>query len=251
MMKHRFRERLLAGELLLGTMVSLGSPEIVELLASAGFDWLFLDGEHGPFGPLELQAMLQAAGPETACLVRVPSHAEKDIKKALDIGAAGIIVPQVNSAEAAAKVVDYAKYAPEGNRGIGISRAHGYGLRFQEYLQSANENVTVVLQAEHRDAVANIEEIVQVPGIDAILIGPYDLSASLGIPGQIDDPAVTESIDRVTEACQAAGMRLGVFGLTAEAIKPHIERGYTLIIAGIDTLTLGQAAEEMIASLRG
>lgn len=236
---------------MLGTMVSLGSPEIVELLVMAGFDWLFLDGEHAPFGPLELQAMLQAAGPDTGCLVRIPSHAEKDIKKALDIGAAGIVVPQVNSAEAAARVVDYAKYAPVGSRGIGISRAHGYGLRFQEYVDSANENVTVVLQAEHRDAVANIEEIVQVPGIDAILIGPYDLSASLGIPGQIDDPAVTESIDRVTEACQTAGMRLGVFGLTADAIRPHIDKGYTLIIAGIDTLTLGQAAAEMLATLRG
>ena len=117
-------------------------------------------------------------------------------------------------------------------------------------MQSANDNVTVVLQAEHRDAVANIEEIVQVPGIDAILIGPYDLSASLGIPGQVDDPAVTDSIDRVTEACQAAAMPLGVFGLNADAVRPHIKRGYTLIIAGVDGIMLGQAAADMLSQLR-
>jgi 2-keto-3-deoxy-L-rhamnonate aldolase RhmA len=224
---------------------------LVELLATAGFDWLFFDGEHGPFGALEMQAMLQAAGPDTPCLVRVPSHDEASIKKALDIGAAGIVVPQVNTAEAAADVVGRAKYAPQGVRGVGIARAHSYGLRFQEYMESANENVAVVVQAEHHEAVANIEAIVRVPGVDAVLVGPYDLSASLGIPGQIDDPAITGAIDRVSEACLAAGVRLGIFGLSAEAIQPYLKRGYTLIIAGVDTVMLGQAAGEMIAELRG
>jgi 2-keto-3-deoxy-L-rhamnonate aldolase RhmA len=231
-------------------MVSVGSPELVELLVTAGFDWLFFDGEHGPFGALEMQAMLQAAGPETPCLVRVSSNDEVSIKKALDIGAAGIVVPQVNTAEAAVRVIGYAKFSPLGTRGVGIARAHGYGLRFQEYMETANENVAVVIQAEHHEAVANIESIVQVPGVDAVLVGPYDLSASLGIPGQIDDPAVTGAIDRVTDACQAAGLPLGIFGITAEAVRPYLARGYTLIIAGVDTVMLGQAAMEMIAELR-
>jgi 2-dehydro-3-deoxyglucarate aldolase len=249
-MKHQLRQRLTAGELLLGTMVSIGSPEIVELLATAGYDWLFLDGEHGPFGAVQLQAMLQAAGPDTPCLVRVPSHEEPAIKKALDIGAAGIVAPQVNSANAAVRIVDYAKYVPVGSRGVGIARAHAYGLRFQEYLESANENVTVVVQAEHHEAVANIRDIVQVPGVDAVLVGPYDLSASMGIPGQVDDATITSAINRVTEACQAAGIPLGIFGIDAAAVRPYIDRGYTLIIAGVDGIMLGQAAADMLSQLR-
>lgn len=249
-MKHGFRRRLLAGDLLVGSMVSIGSPEIVELLATAGYDWLFLDGEHGPFGATQLQAMLQAAGADTPCLVRVPSHEEAAIKKALDIGAAGIVAPQVNSAEAAARIIDYAKYSPVGSRGVGIARAHAYGLRFQEYLGSANDNVVIVVQAEHHEAVANIKDIVQVPGVDAVLIGPYDLSASMGIPGQVDDPAVTAAIDKVTKACQAANIPLGIFGIDAAAVKPYIERGFTLIIAGVDGIMLGQAAGEMLSQLQ-
>jgi 2-dehydro-3-deoxyglucarate aldolase len=249
-MKHQFRQRLSAGDLLLGTMVSVGSPELVEVLVTSGFDWLFFDGEHGPFGPVEMQAMLQAAGSEMPCLVRVPAHDQVYIKKALDIGAAGMVVPPVNPAAAAAAAVGRAKYPPMGRRGVGIARAHGYGLRFQEYMESANDEVAVVVQAEHHEAVANIEEIVRVPGVDAVLIGPYDLSASLGIPGQINDPVVSGAIDRVTEACQSARVPLGIFGVSAEAVRPYLERGYSLIIAGVDTVMLGRAAGEMIAELR-
>lgn len=249
-MGHEFRARLKRGDRLLGTMVTLPSAATAEILAGLGFDWLFVDGEHGPLEMAELAAILQVAGDKTACIVRVPEAAEVPIKKALDLGAAGIIVPQVNTAEQAANVVRYARYAPEGARGVGLARAQGYGQRFREYLESANREIAVIVQAEHALAVDNIEAIVRVPGVDAVLLGPYDLSASLGKIGQIDDPAVVRAIRRVTDACRAAGMPLGYFGVTAAAVAPYTAQGYTLIVAGVDTLFLGNGAKALLAELK-
>jgi 2-keto-3-deoxy-L-rhamnonate aldolase RhmA len=245
-----FRARLRRRDKLLGTMVTLPTPATAEILADLGFDWLFVDGEHGPLETRELAGILQAVSRDVACLVRVPEASEVPIKKALDLGAAGIIVPQVNTAEQAADVVRFARYSPEGARGVGLARAHGYGMRFKEYVDGANAEIAVVVQAEHARAVDNIEAIVRVPGVDAVLLGPYDLAASLGKMGKVDDPAVVDAIRRVTDVCVAAGMPLGYFGVTAAAVKPYVERGYTLIVAGVDTLFLGQAARTLLADLR-
>jgi len=245
-----FRTRLIGGEKLLGTMVTLPCPATAEILADIGFDWLFVDGEHGPLETGDILAILQAVGDRTACIVRVPSADEVPIKKVLDLGARGIIVPQVNTAEQAANVVRFARYSPQGSRGVGLARAHGYGMRFGEYLASANEQISVVVQAEHARAAENIESIVKVEGVDAVLLGPYDLSASFGKPGQLDDPEVTGAIDRITDACRNAGMPLGYFGVTADAVQPFLDRGYTLIVAGVDTLLLGGAAQGLLANLR-
>lgn len=250
-MTHDFRARLLRGDLLIGTMITLTSPEVAEIMAEVGFDWLFLDAEHSVFEAREIQLMLQAAGVAMPCVVRLAVAAEVPIKKALDIGAAGIIAPQVNSADQAQQIVRMAKYAPAGARGVGIGRAHRYGLKLREYVAEANQRTAVIVQAEHIDAVRNIESIVRVEGVDAVLIGPYDLSASLGRLGQVDHPDVTQAIDRVTEVCLQAGVRLGIFGVSANAVKPYIARGYTLIVAGVDTMLLGQAAGGLLAQLKG
>ncbi len=249
-MKSDFRSRLEAGDKLFGTMVTLTSPAVAEVLADVGFDWLFVDGEHGPFETADLHATLQAVGDRSACIVRVPAAGEVPIKKSLDLGATGIIVPQVNTAEQAAQVVAWSRYAPDGTRGVGLARAHGYGLRFNEYLEVANDQVTVVVQAEHAQAVENIEAIVQVAGIDAVLIGPYDLAASLGKMGQVNDPQVVEAIDHVTTTCLDAGIPLGMFGVTSDAVKPYIEKGFTLIVIGVDTLLLGGAAKRILSEVR-
>lgn len=249
-MNRDFRTRLRAGETLLGTMVTLPCPATAEILADVGFDWLFVDGEHGPLESAEILAILQTVSRRVACIVRVPSADEVPIKKVLDLGAAGVIAPQVNTAEQASHVVRYARYSPQGSRGVGLARAHGYGFGFQEYVEQANEHVTVVVQAEHAIAVENIEEIVKVEGIDAVLLGPYDLAASLGKMGQVDDPEVTGAIDHVTETCLAAGIALGMFGVTAEAVRRYRELGYTLIVGGVDTLLLGTAARKLLADLR-
>ncbi|HVY64839.1 MAG TPA: aldolase/citrate lyase family protein [Gammaproteobacteria bacterium] len=249
-MGHDFRARLKRGDRLLGTMVTLTSAATAEIIAGLGFDWLFIDGEHGPLETAELTAILQVASARTACIVRVPEAAEVPIKKALDLGAHGIIVPQVNTAEQAANVVRWARYAPEGSRGVGLARAHGYGQRFREYLDAANREIAVIVQAEHAQAVENIEAIARVPGVDAVLLGPYDLSASLGRMGQVDDPVVVGAIRRVTDACRAAGMPLGYFGVTAAAVRPYAAQGYTLLVAGVDTLLLGNAAKTLLAELK-
>ena len=248
-MFYDFRKKIVEGNLLLGTMVTINSPEVSELLTQIGFDWLFFDAEHAPFSTRDLQLMIQAAG-NTPSIVRLATAAEVDIKKALDIGAAGIIVPQVNSAELAEQIVRWTRYAPQGSRGVGIARAHGFGLKFQEYVDNANEKIAVVVQAEHIEAVRNIQSIVKVAGIDAVLVGPYDLSASLGKIGQINDPEVVQAIDTVTQTCLDAKVPLGIFGLSAAAVQPYIEKGYSLIVAGVDTLLLAQAAKALVSEIK-
>ena len=229
--------------------MTLNSPAVAELMAEAGFDWLFIDAEHSTLDASEMQSLLQAAG-ATPCVIRLSASEESPIKKALDIGAAGIIAPQVNSAEHARQVVQWSKYAPAGRRGMGIARAHRYGLKVREYLQSANEETAVIVQAEHRDAVANIQAIVRVEGVDGVLIGPYDLSASLGWPGAVDHPEVRDAIAHVRAACLEAKIPIGIFGLTAEAVKPYMDQGFTMIVAGVDTVLLGNAATALVAALR-
>ena len=249
-MNHDFRTRLKDHETLLGTMVTLDTPAVSEILAELGFDWLFVDGEHGPLETGEIVNILRAVGDRLACVVRVPAAEEGPIKRVLDLGAAGVIVPMVNTAEQAANVVRFARYSPAGSRGVGLARAHGYGLRFQEYVESANDHVAVIVQAEHAQAVENIESIVQVDGIDAVQLGPYDLAASMGKMGQVDDPAVVEAIDHVIKTCLDAKIAVGWFAVTPEAVQPYAERGCTLITAGVDTLLLASAAKNVLQSLR-
>ena len=178
-MKSNFRKRLLGGDVLVGTLITIPSAEVAEIMAGVGFDWLFIDTEHSPFNAHGAQTILQAAGQNCPCVVRVPANDEVWIKKALDIGADGIIAPQVNSAADAEAIVRMCKYPPDGTRGVGIGRAHQYGLGFNQYMERANNEIAVILQAETAQALKNIFEIVKVPGIDAIFIGPYDLSARM------------------------------------------------------------------------
>jgi 2-keto-3-deoxy-L-rhamnonate aldolase RhmA len=250
-MSKTFRQRLQAGETLFGVMLSLPSAPVAEVLAAAGFDWLFVDAEHSPLDAGDLLSILQAADRDLTCLVRIPALEAGVVKRVLDMGAGGIIVPQVETAAVAAEVARLTRYAPAGERGMGLARAHRYGFAFRDYVARANTEVTVVIQVEHVRAVENIDRIVAVAGIDAVFLGPYDLSASLGRPGEIHHPEVEAAIERVTASCRAAGMPLGYFGLDAEAVEPLIGRGYTLICAGVDCVLLGQSARRLADRLRG
>jgi len=194
--------------------------------------------------------MLQVAGPEVPGLIRVPSNDETWIKKALDSGAAGIIVPQVNSVADVKRVVQFCRYPPEGTRSVGIARAQGYGGKFQEYVASANSDTAIVIQIEHIDAVANIDEILAVPGIDSLFVGPYDLSASMGKTGLTSDPDVQGSDRKVKKAATRTNLPQGIFGPTAETVQPYIQAGYTLIAVGIDTMLIDKAFKEMMAGLK-
>ncbi len=249
MNKAVFAESLRAGKRLRGTMLTLPSPEVADMVARCGFDWLFLDGEHGSPTPLEWQRMLMAIGGRCATLLRVPSLGETPIKIALDLGVDGIIVPMVNNAELAREAVACTRYPPRGRRGIGLARAQGYGLEFTDYVTHANDRLALVVQAEHIEAVENIEEITAVEGLDAVFVGPYDLSASLGKTGAVDDPEVVAAIERVTDVCRARGLALGYFGVSAASVLPYIERGFSLICAGTDAGFVTGGAADVLQQL--
>ena len=249
-MTFELRERLRQGELVLGTILSLNSPDVAEILSQIGFDWLFIDAEHSTLDPHHLQAIFQATGDSIPCVVRIPALDEIVVKKTLDAGAAGVLVPQVHNAEQAEQLVRWGRYYPAGSRGLGFGRAQGYGLKVGEYLETANEDIVLSVQAESAEAVKNIEAIVKVEGLDAVLVGPYDLSASMGLPGQINHPDVKTAIQRVADVCKGVGMPVGIFGLTAEAVQPYIDLGFRFIVAGVDTVMLGNAAGNLLKQLR-
>lgn len=247
-MSEPFATRLRRGDTLLGTIVTLASAEVPELLSAAGFDWLFVDCEHAPLDFLAAQTLLQAA--RAPCVVRVPDGHEATLKKALDIGAAGVVIPMVNTAQQARAVVSFCKYPPLGTRGVGIVRAQGYGASFREYVAHANETTAVIVQVEHISAVENIDAIVTVPGVDAVFVGPYDLSGSMGRLGEVDHIDVLAAIEGVRLACERAGMPLGIYVGTAQAAKQYLQKGFTLLAVGIDALLLAQTARQIVQALR-
>jgi 2-dehydro-3-deoxyglucarate aldolase/4-hydroxy-2-oxoheptanedioate aldolase len=249
-MNSNFRAGLKKGDVMIGTLITMPVPEVAEIMIEVGFDWLFVDTEHAPFNAKDALKILQTAGDRCPCVVRIPANHEVWIKKALDIGADGIIAPQVNSAEEAERIVRLCKYPPQGTRSVGIGRAHKYGLGFKEYVARANDEVAVILQAENTNALKNISEIVRVPGIDAIFIGPYDLSASMGKMGNLTDADVQKAIATIAKCCKNAGVRLGIFADRAETAAACIRQGFTLIAIGTDGLYMAQGAKETLSSLK-
>ena len=249
-MRESFGARVRRGDLLIGTIVSMPSPEAAEILSMAGFDWLFVDMEHGAIDIATAQHILQAADSRVPCVVRVPSMDEVWIKKCLDIGAAGIIVPQIRSAEDAETVVSRSKYPPAGNRSVGVGRAHGYGSDFTRYVTDANDDIALIVQIENSRAVGAIESIVAVPGIDAVFVGPYDLSGSMGKLGEVDDEEVQAAISHVGTCAARASMASGIFVATAEAAADAISRGFRLIAVSMDAMLLAGAGRDLVSALR-
>ena len=249
-MKYSFRKELLGGKKLIGTLVSLPSPSVTEILCDAGFDWLFIDGEHSPLTIGDIQNMLQAAGDRCSCVVRIPANDEVFIKQVLDVGAAGIIAPHVNTAEIAEQVVRFAKYPPSGERSVGVARASAYGFQFADYVKNANDQLAVVVQIEHVEAARNIESILEVDGVDAVFIGPYDLSASMGKPGKIQDPEVQNYMNQVREACRQCKKPIGIFAINVEDARPYLDQGYALVAVGVDTMMFGQAARDIVKKMK-
>lgn len=245
-----FRERLKNYERLIGTIVTLSHPSVAELLSRSGFDWLFIDGEHGALTVGDIQVLLQAAQPYCPCVVRLPANDESTIKRVLDTGADGIIAPLVNDARTAAAIVRASKYPPEGTRSVGIARAHGYGPGFADYVAGANTAVAVIIQIEHVAGVRNIKEILSVDGIDGVLVGPYDLSASVGKPGRVTDPDVLQMIGTVHTECRNRGIATGIFGTDADAVRLRLSEGFTFAAVGMDTMLLGTAARQAATACR-
>jgi 2-keto-3-deoxy-L-rhamnonate aldolase RhmA len=249
-MNRSLNELLHAPQPIIGTLLTLASPEVAEALALLGFDWIFIDLEHGSLSVQDAQRAIQAIARRSYTLVRVPDGTPENIKRVLDTGCDGIIVPLVNTESYARRIVSLAKYPPAGERSVGYGRAQGFGLGIAEYLRSANAQTTVIVQIEHKDAIANTDRILAVPGIDAVFIGPYDLSGSIGLLGEISHPEVTEAIDRVRTACDTTHSPYGIFCANVDQAKAEIERGAKLVAVGTDILHLACSARSALKTLR-
>ena len=231
--------------------ITIYSPAIAELLSRVGLDWLWIDTEHTALSLEEVSVILQATnGTDVSTVIRVPWNDKTLIKRAIDTGPDGILVPMINTAADAEAAVRAMKYPPRGERGAGIGRAQCYGMRMGEYLSTANDEVMFIAQIEHVEAIANIDEIVDVAGLDSVMIGALDLSGSMGKLGQTDDPEVEEAVQKVLAACQRAGIPCGIVALGPEATNRRIKEGFTSIITGIDVLWIHGAAQAGLAEIQ-
>ena len=232
----------------IGSWITIGHPVIAEIMADAGFDWLAVDLEHSAITEREAEDLIRVIDLKgVSPIVRLTTNSSAQIKRILDMGAHGIIVPMVNSREDAVRAVEAAKYPPYGNRSFGLSRAQAFGDSFDKYVECEKENVTVIVQIEHKDSVQNIDEILSVAGVDAYFVGPYDLSGSLGIPGQFSDPAFIEKIKEIKEAAERQGLPGGV-----HIIKPDLEnlieckrQGQKFVAFSIDTQIIKEGCAQI------
>jgi len=247
-MHNRIKEKLARGESSIGTWQMIGHPVVTEIMAQAGFDWVVLDIEHGIFDwPAALGHVQVIQGHGCPVLLRLPINAPEHFKWALDTGAEGVIVPMIRTVEDARRAIAYAKYPPQGERGISIGRAHAYGAAFDDYVATANAETLVALQIEHIDAVRNIEGICALPGLDVVFVGPYDLSGTMGLMGQVTHPEVEAAMVRVVRAAQAASVVPGLLIVDPKPgeVAQRVAEGFRFISIGLDTKLLIDAAREM------
>lgn len=242
------KPKLAARQPVLGTWVTLSDPACMEILSQVGCDFLLIDAEHAPMSDDTLRdLMIAGKGSPTALMVRVPWNDPVRIKIALDLGADGIMVPMVNSPDEARRAVAACKYPPEGIRSVGAWRPSNYYQDGDDYLKRANAEITVIIQAEHIRAVEALDEILRVPGIDAVFIGPSDLAASLNHLTNTGHPEVQAAIERIAASCRAADV---AFGTGAEDAKRLAGLGARLFTTGMDTWFLADGAKRAALEVR-
>jgi 2-dehydro-3-deoxyglucarate aldolase len=247
------KEKLGRGEVVLGGWTMIGHPSVVEIMAGEGFDFIGVDMEHTSNGiGVFHQLVLAVKGTGCDLLARLPSCNADLAKLALDTGAAGIIVPSVNTPDDAAQAVAIAKFPPEGVRGASLCRASDFGRDFPRYFAEHNRRVLVVIMIEHVDGVNNIDAILATPGIDAVLIGPYDLSTSMGLAGQLDHADVRAMQQRIGEACAKHNVPAGIHVVAPDPVElqERIAQGYRFIACGIDTEFVIDACRRMLGPVR-
>jgi 2-keto-3-deoxy-L-rhamnonate aldolase RhmA len=247
---NRLKRNLAAGKVCLGATLTMNSPVVAEILSHIGLDWLWFETEHSSLDDDIVLGMLQAAnGADVSTVIRVPWNDKTMIKRALDLGPDGIILPLVNTREEAEYAVRAMKYPPMGERGAGLGRAQCYGMHMGEYLQTANDEVTTILMIEHIKAVENIEQIIAVKGVDSVMVGALDLSGSMGMLGQTADPKVEGAVQKVLAACKKAGMPCGIITVSPDQTNERIRQGFTNLIIGIDVLFLHGAATQALGKV--
>ena len=246
------RDKLRTGAKCLGIFSASTDPCITELLCGSGYDFLILDAEHGSMTIESLQAGIMATkGTDVVPLIRVPDYNEAFIKQVLDAGAGGVVVPQVHSAEEARQAVAACLYPPAGKRGFGPRRPSNYERDYQGVVDTANENIVCLIQIESTGALADIEQIVAIPGLTGVIIGPNDLAASLGVIFQKEHPTVIAAIDRILNAAQQAQLPAGMAGLSnVEQATRWLQGGFQFATLGNTYGVLMRASQDFVAQVR-
>lgn len=249
----QLKHSLSSGKVTIGSWLTLGNEYIAETMAGLGFDWLTVDMEHSAIDLPQAQRLIQTVAlTGCAALVRVGENDPCVIKRVMDAGAHGVIVPMVNSKEDALKAVKAVKYPPVGTRGVGLARAQNYGLAFDEYKKKVNTDSVVIVQIEHIDAINHLEEILNVKGVDASIIGPYDLSASLGHPGEFERKEVKDTVARYLKVCARLGKPAGFHVIPPDAreMVKKIKQGFHLVAFSLDALFLGTKCRDEMKAVK-
>jgi len=246
---NKFKRALVNKEVSIGAWMQIGHTAVAEIFARAGFDWVCVDLEHGA---IDLEKMTDIFRTIDAfdCIpvARLPYNDPVWIHRTLDAGARGLIIPMVNSAAEAENAITEAKYPPRGKRGFGYSRANMHGMDFAQYIKDANDEIAIVMQIEHKDAVACLETIAQVQGVDGFFIGPLDLSGSMGITGQLDHPNMVAALDKYRRVCKEYNLSAGMHIVRPDEknVKAAIDQGYTLIALGLDNVFLDESSRTVL-----
>jgi 2-dehydro-3-deoxyglucarate aldolase/4-hydroxy-2-oxoheptanedioate aldolase len=246
------RQRVLAGETTIGTFIFSASPFLVEVVARVGLDWLLIDLEHGTADESDLlPLLLGAAAGGTPALLRVESGERIRVGRALDLGASGVMVPQVHSAEQARRFAGWMRTQPAGDRGIALfTRGMDYGLVGHTGVAARHESLLAIVQIESRSALDEVEGIAAVDGIDVLFVGPTDLSHALGIPGRIDHPTYVDAVRRVARAAIAAGKAPGVLVWDPEDVGRYAGMGFSFFSLSSEANTLDRALRSALGSAR-
>ena len=249
---NRFKRAILAGEFQLGFWVALANSACAELSAASGYDWLVLDAEHGPNDVLTIMGQLQAVAPyHSHAVVRLPEGNAALIKRYLDVGAQTLLIPMVDTDEQARALVDATRYAPAGMRGMATMTRAARWSRVRNYVQRAREEICLIPQIETVEALENIDAIATTDGVDAVFIGPVDLSASMGHVGQPGHPEVLAAIEKALNRIRAAGKPAGTLSVDETLAKRFISMGFTFVAVGVDAVLLSKAVDTLRARFAG
>lgn len=250
----KIKSKLINKELIIGSWITLAHPAIAEIMAKAGFEWLAVDLEHSVITIREAEELIRIIDLcGVAPLVRLSCNDPIQIKRVMDAGAHGIIVPMVNSAVDAERAVAAARYPPLGKRGVGLARAQGYGNAFEAYKDWLNHEAIVIVQIEHIQAVENLAPILSVDGIDGFIVGPYDLSGSLGIPGNFEHSLMQKAMDTIRTVGGASGKATGIHIIEPEVtqLQQRIKENYRFIAYSLDIRMLDCICRQGLNSIRG
>jgi len=252
MFQNKLKRLLKRGETAFGTFVTCNSPDMVEIMALSGFDFVIIDTEHGPLTVESTIDLIRASEVRGMTpITRVTENSATKILRSLDVGAHGVQVPQVNNKSDAEKVIEYSKYAPIGNRGLALPRAANFAtVNPLEYLKTNNEETLIVVHCENKTGLDNLEEIASVPEIDVIFMGPFDMSQSLGIPAQVTHPLVEEAAERIVQVCKKYNKAPGILAMTGEQAKERARQGFQYIPIGLDVTLMSKAFKDIVTEAK-